>query len=146
MRRVSLALGILLAAWLASLAGAQPAANDHEPPIQFRRIYFPEDQSSNLRSVGRYLPKDPQEFERVVASIRDHGSAAGTAAQGALVRTEYTARLTSSEVLQGDAQFEFQPLAAGSQLVLLDPFAVALHGAHWVQAKDEPAVIGTGAD
>lgn len=144
--RRTVRVGVLLSLVLATTASAQPPVADHELPVQFRRIFFPENRAEELRNQGRFLPKEPAEFERMVASVRNQGSASGSDGHDAIVLAEYQAQLVAADVLAGVALLEIRPLATGSRLLPLDPFGLALHNGVWSLPAELPAVLGTGAD
>lgn len=136
--------GCLLAVVLAATALAQPAppsaTADPRPPLRYRRVYAPVDdvRSWPLENT-RYVPLDPQEFERLVAAS-GAAAAESNARRPGLERAEYWARLALPRTLEGTAAWHVRPAGAEPAPVALDPCGLAVTGWRWRSAEDPPRV------
>ncbi|MEX0712446.1 MAG: hypothetical protein WD278_08860 [Pirellulales bacterium] len=147
--RIGLPGCVVLAAALAlgglpATAGAadEAAADPSSEPLRFRRIYAPADRVRDWpRGNVRYVPIEPDEFERLVEAVRSVPRGA-TSAVARVVQAHYEARLNEPDLLSGRVRIEVHHPARGAALLPLDPCGLAIEAARWEDPAAPPAVIG----
>ena len=142
-RSLALAMGICLAAG-AALAAERPPQPPERPP-SFRRVYVPAAEIERQTWRDGYLPVAPGEFERLVES-----TVAGASGSGAwttrIEKADYELQLEGDDLLVGAATLRLARPDGVSAPLVLDPCNLAIGGAHWRDAKEQAAVLGTGPD
>ena len=114
--------------------------------VRFRRVYAPADQMEDWpRENVRYLPVDPQEFERLVAASGKRTSVGGVS-QARWVTAEYRARFDGEGLVDGQASLEVVHLSDHPVLAPLVPCGLAIDNANWkVKAETSKATLGLDA-
>jgi hypothetical protein len=139
----------LCVVWFASLAAGQtpaPLHSDSHSSLSFRRIFAPADRIDDWpRGKLRYVPVEPQEFERLVDAAKKAPEGATTSSAARLVQAHYDMKLTASELLTGRATWEITHPGQTASLMPLDSLGLAVTNADW---QDSPLIptIGLAAD
>jgi len=154
--RLRVLLLVLLA--LASVAARVAWAADEDAPVpkqsghgrmQYVRVYVPVDrlrlEDCRDESV-RYLPVDPDQFERLLSSVETTGRATPASSMAAVVSARYTARLEGETLVDGEASLEVVHPTEGRVMLPLDPCSLALDEASWAGEQAEIARVGLDAD
>lgn len=101
------------------------ASSTEFPPLRYRRVYVPADSVDRWpRGAVRYLPVDPDEFERLLAAAESPGENKGVGPR--ITSAEYRARLADGCLIDGDGRLTIsapagRPVAlswAGSNLAV----------------------------
>ena len=110
----------------AGAQGAQPGRPaEHE--LKFRRIYAPSNGILDWpRGNVRYLPVEPEEFERLMQAASGLPIETATALSARFDRARYSARLDDDLLTAGQAILEIVHSAAGAVLLPLSPCNLAL--------------------
>ncbi|HEY5314063.1 MAG TPA: hypothetical protein VIK18_16145, partial [Pirellulales bacterium] len=140
--RLAAAIGLLAAVTLAAAQTPLP----QPPELKFRRIYAPSNGILDWpRGNVRYLPVEPDEFERLVQAAGGLPLETATALAARIDRAHYRARLDDDLLAAGQATFEIMHSAAGPVLLPLAPCNLALA---LEDQADEPqdVVLGTRPD
>ncbi len=136
---------LLLAVCSAGALYAQPPS---DPPLAFRRVLVPPEQSEQLlqREKETLHPVPPQQFEKLLSVVQNAPVLAREAVSTRLVRSEHTLRYLPEGTLQGTSRLWIEHQAAHPVLLPLAPLNVALQEARWVGQNQipRPAVLGIG--
>ena len=131
-------------AQVAPCAGAEPAGEQAQGDLRFRRVFAPADRMKEWpRGPEKYLPVDAAEFERLLSAARRSG--AGTPLLAArTTAARYTARLEPDQSLRGEATLEIEQTANHAVILPLDPCNLAMTGTRWLEPSPAPATLGLG--
>ncbi|MFZ5831086.1 MAG: hypothetical protein ACOY3P_13425 [Planctomycetota bacterium] len=125
-----------------TLPGAPPAdssSGQRTPDLRFRRVHVPADQPERWpREERRYLPIEPEEFERLVQQIPGVPASAPAAR---LLSADYEARLSDTRLVEGRARLTVDSTSRPAQLTL-DPFGLAIQSPRWLEGEQPEAMLG----
>ncbi len=139
-----------------ALVGARAAgqeAEDRGGPQGFIRIYVQADrlqeffQTQGLsREKVRYLPVDPEQFERLIEAARTASRTDRALAGAAITSALYEGRLEGDTLVGSEASLEVVQTADGPGMLPLDPCGLAIGEARFSGNDQQPAPLGAGAD
>ncbi|NQT12077.1 MAG: hypothetical protein HQ582_04985, partial [Planctomycetes bacterium] len=128
----------------------KPAADTTvEDPLRWVRVLVPVDRVrlEDCRNENiRYLPVDPEEFERLLSLVGSTSLTNGATKSAAVVSAVYKARLEGDALVDGDAALEVVHSAEGRVTMPLDPCGLAIDGPSWAGDGEPAALVGLGVD
>lgn len=135
-------------AWAADEDESEPKPGGHGR-MQYVRVYVPVErlrlEDCRDESV-RYLPVDPDEFERLLSAVETTGRVAPASTMTAVMSARYTARLDGETLIDGTAVLEVVHPTEGPVMLPLDPCSLALGEASWAGEQPQAARLGLDAD
>jgi hypothetical protein len=134
-RRILLAAVAWLAAAAASGAEPQPQPADAPASLQFRRVFVADEDLPKLKLDGVYLPVKRDIFEKLVRSAAVGGDVSGGALQTRIARATYTARLTGTQRLDGEAELEIVHRGGRESALSLEPCNLVIREIRWQDAE-----------
>jgi len=122
---------------------APPEAVEAPAHPRFQRIYAPADRLRDWPFDNqRYVPVDPQEFEKLAEFAQDAVSENTPAGPARIVSAVYDVRLQAEGTLAGTALLAIEAPIDAASLLVLEPFAPAIGDAQWQTPVPRPATLG----
>lgn len=121
---------VCLAAGL-TLAAEPPANAEPSTPLEFRRVYVVDEALSKLALDGWYLPVRREEFESLIRSAAMGGDPSEGVLLSRIVQSTYTARLTGTQRLEGEAQLQVAHRGGRESALVLEPCNLVINQAGW---------------
>jgi len=120
-------------------ASGEASANEF-PPLRYRRVYVPADSVDRWpRGAVRYLPVDPEEFERLLAAAESSGENKGVGPR--IISAEYRARFADGCLIDGTGRLTIAAPAGRASALSWRGCNLAISRLRW--APDErPATAG----
>jgi hypothetical protein len=135
---------ILLAVVLVVASGAMLASAEEsapEPPLRYRRVYAPADDVKNWpRGNERYIPVDPEEFERLIELARGTSAAVGPGSMARLEAAMFHTRLSDDKSLHGTALLQIVAPDDAPTSFRLSPCGLAINSLEWSHDR-RPATL-----
>jgi hypothetical protein len=127
--------------------GAVGAVRSDEPAtsntIPYRRVLAPADRKQDWPfPLDRYLPIEPEEFERVVKQVT---TAVEPNVATAVAETRLTGRFDGPDRIAGRIEMTIRPTQSGAQRVPLSHQGFVISNASW-REKNRPAIVGVATD
>ena len=147
-----LALLLLAVVALPAIGWCADSGEVSAPPgkpstLRFRRVYAPANREKEWpRGNVRYLPMAPDEFERLLKTVRGAAHGAPTSPATAVAAAEYEARLDGDQLVDGQGTLHVEHCAEGRALLPLDPCGLAIGKAAWAADPPQPATLGLGLE
>ena len=118
-----------------------PAGQGAEPPIAYRRIYVPADDTAAWPRDGeKYLPVETQDFEAWVAAANRAASSGPPAAT--ITEAVYSARLEGGQLVDGRGEWTIALGGGEPALVALGPMSLVVREARWKDDSAAPVRLG----
>lgn len=131
-----------IACW-SSVVSAQTSGIPTESPtsLNFRRVFAPADRVDEWpRGKIRYVPVEPQEFERLIEAANNATVGAPVSAGARLKQAHYDIKLTAAETLLGKATWDITSASQTPLLMPLEPLGFAITSAVWENSTSKPTI------
>ncbi len=114
-----------------TLGAEHPSNAGASKPLEFRRVYVVDEAISKLALDGWYLPVRREEFESLIRSAAMGGDPSDGVLLNRIVRATYTARLTGTQRLEGEAQLRIAHRGGRESALVLEPCNLVINQAQW---------------
>ncbi len=112
------------------------------PSWHIQRLLVPAEQPEDWPrdKTQRYLPMPADEFEARVAELRKPSSQSAEVAAARLVSAEYSATLAGTNLVDGEALWQFESHGKEKSVVLLDDCQLAITDPRWADSTQRPVL------
>jgi hypothetical protein len=112
-------------------AAESPSHADPSTPLEFRRVFVVDEALSKLALDGWYLPVRREDFESLIRSAARGGDPSEGVLLSRIVQSTYTARLTGTQRLEGEAQLRIAHRGGRESALVLEPCNLVINQAVW---------------